>query len=132
MVRVTLKGCVTAHDLLALAAESQNYEINVKVVPHRITDMTQIEEMAIHYPDISVLAANRGKIQFPNAFKSAIIACNSHHLGYATMFQTLNTNPQIIIQIFSDEASAIQWIASPVDLTFAKLARQARSSESRV
>jgi hypothetical protein len=92
--------------------------------------MTQIEEMAIHYPDISVLAANRRKIQFPNSFKSAIITRNSHHLGYARMFQTLNTNPQIIIQIFSDEAPAVQWIASQVDLPVAKLACQIFGIES--
>jgi hypothetical protein len=113
VIRIALMGRVTAQDLVNLAAESKHYEQNVDVIPHRITDMTGIEELAIHYPDISVLAATRGQLHFPNSFKSAIIARDMHHLGYARMFQTLNENPQIVIQIFPDEASASEWIACP-------------------
>ncbi len=113
VVRVALTGCITASDLTALAGESKNYEHNVAVVPHRITDMTGIEELAIHYPDISALAAMRGQVRFPNAFKSAIIARNVNHVGYARMFQTLNDNPQIVVRIFPDEASANEWIGCP-------------------
>ncbi len=112
-MRIALMGRIIAQDLVNLAAESKNYEHNVDVIPHRITDMTGIEELAIHYPDISVLAATRGQLRFPNSFKSAIIARDMHHLGYARMFQTLNENPQIVVQIFPDEASASEWIACP-------------------
>ena len=113
VVRVALKGRITASDLVALAAESKNYEHDVEVIPHRITDMTGVEELAIHYPDISALAAKRSPLRFPNAFKSAIIARDTHHVGYARMFQTLNHNPQIEVRIFPDEASASEWIACP-------------------
>jgi hypothetical protein len=113
VIRVALTGRITAQDLVNLAAESKNYEHNVAVIPHRITDMRGIEELKIHYPDISTLAATRGKLRFPNSFKSAIIAHDIHHLGYARMFQTLNDNPQIVVKIFPDEISASEWIACP-------------------
>ena len=113
VIRVTLTGRITARDLVDLTAESKNYEHNVEVVPDRITDMTGIEELSIHYPDVSALAATRGQLRFPNTIKSAIIARDVHHLGYARMFQTLNVNPQIVVEIFPDEASACKWIASP-------------------
>lgn len=117
VVRIALTGRITAQDLVNLAGESKNYEHNVDVIPHRITDMAGIEELAVHYPDISALAATRGQCHFPNAFKSAIIARDIHHLGYARMFQTLNGNPQIIVRIFPDEVSAAEWIACPDDFT---------------
>jgi hypothetical protein len=112
VIRTVLTGRITPRDLADLAAESKNYEYDVAVIPHRITDMTKVEELAIHYPDISALAATRGQLLFPNSFKSAIIACSIIHLGYARMFQTLNRNPQILVRIFPDEASALEWIAS--------------------
>ena len=115
VVHCALTGRITGLDLAALQGESKNYEQNVDVVPHRITDMTGIEELAIHFPDISALAAKREPLRFPNSFKSAIIARDMLHLGYARMFQTLNQNPQIVVQIFPDEASAIKWIACPDD-----------------
>jgi hypothetical protein len=68
-------------------------------------------ELAIGYPEISALAAKRRQLRFPNPLKSAIIARNPQHLGYARMFQILNDNPQITIRIFSDETSASRWIA---------------------
>jgi hypothetical protein len=115
VIRVVLTGRITARDLVELTGESKNYEQNVDVIPHRITDMTGVEELAIHFPDISALAARRGPLRFPNSVKSAIIARDILHLGYARMFQTLNENPQIVVRIFPDEASAIEWITCPDD-----------------
>jgi hypothetical protein len=60
VIRVALTGRITAQDFVNLAAESKNYEHNVDVIPHRITDMRGIKELIIHYPDISALAATRG------------------------------------------------------------------------
>jgi len=111
VLRLALSGRITGHDLLSVLAEAKNYETNVDVIPHRITDMSGIVELAVHYADVSVLAEKRRELRFPNSFKSAIIANNPQHLGYARMFQTLNDNPQITIRIFPDESAASQWIA---------------------
>ena len=112
---IALSGRITGLDLDGLGAEMKNYEQNVDVIPHRITDMTGIVELAVNYPEVSTLAEKRRELHFPNRFKSAIVAANRQHVGYARMFQTLNDNPQIAIRIFPDEASASEWIASPGD-----------------
>jgi len=78
---------------VALAAESKNYEAGMAVIPHRIADMTGIEELAIHYPDVSALAATRARLRFPNSYKSAIIARDVLHVGYARMFLTIRKSP---------------------------------------
>lgn len=111
VLRFTLSGRVTGSDLMSALFEVKKYEENVPVVPHRITDLDGAE-MAIHYVDISSMAAHRRQLRFPNPFKSAIIARNPQQLGYARMFQTLNDNPQITIRIFPDELSASDWVAS--------------------
>ncbi len=112
VLRITLTGRVTSLDFDGIVTEAKNYEQNVDVVPHRITDMTGIVELGVNYPEISALAEKRRELHFPNPFKSAIIAVSKQHVGYARMFQTLNDNPQIAIRIFPDEASASEWIAS--------------------
>lgn len=111
VIRIALTGNVTSQDLVALAEETKVYEHKTAVIPHRITDLTGIEEIAIHYPDISMFAAKRMQLRFPNSFKSAIIVRDGLPLAYARMFQTLNENPQITIRIFVDESSANEWIA---------------------
>jgi hypothetical protein len=117
VVRCVMTGRITPEDLVALMGESKNYEENVEVVPHRITDLTGVEELALHYPDISALAEKRGQRRFPNAFKSAIIARDALHLGYARMYQNLNKNPQMVIRIFPEVAPALEWIASTSPLS---------------
>jgi hypothetical protein len=114
VIRIALTGRVTPMDIASLVAETKKFETNVAVVPHRITDMTDVEELAIHYKNVSAVAEARTKLRFPNPFKSAFIAVNQHQLGYARMFQSLNGNPQITIQIFPDEASAVKWIGVAV------------------
>ena len=113
VLRLMLSDRLTGRDFEDMVVEARNYEQDVEVVPHRITDMTRITEMAIHYPDISAFAEKRRQLRFLNRFKSAIIATNEQHVGYARMFQTLNDNPQIAIRIFPYEASASRWVASP-------------------
>ena len=109
VVHVRLTGRLTGLDLQKLCAEAVNYE-RQPVIPHRITDMRAVTEVAVHYPEIAAMAEKRRGIPFPHRFKSAIIADNPHHLVYARMFQTLNDNPHIAIRIFPDEPSASRWI----------------------
>jgi hypothetical protein len=84
VLRFTLSGRVTGSDFMSAATEVTVYEKDVSVVPHRITDLDGAE-LAIGYPEISALAAKRRQLRFPNPLKSAIIARNPQHLGYARM-----------------------------------------------
>ncbi len=110
VLQIALTGRLTANDLEGMALEAKKYESDA-VVPHRITDMTGITEMDVYYPAVMMLAEQRRQLRFPNSFKSAIIASQPQHIGYARMFQTLNNNPQITIRIFPDATSASEWIA---------------------
>jgi len=80
--------------------------------PNRITDVTGITELTVRYPDVEAVATMRKNLKFPNAYKSAIVAKEKLHLGYARMFQMLSANPQIDVQIFPDLESANKWIGA--------------------
>jgi hypothetical protein len=109
-VLLTLTGELTEQDLRGFAAAADEIEGARDPVPHRITDMTGVTDFKIAYPDVQALAKHRRMRIFPNAFKSAIVVAGPTQFGMARMFQTLNDNPQIKIEIFNDHASALAWI----------------------
>lgn len=110
LIRVTLSGTLTDEDLAAIAVRADEIERDRDPVPHRIINMTGVTEMKVGYPDVKALANHRRAIPFPNDFKSAIVVDTPVQRGMARMFQTLNDNPRITIQIFDDEATALAWL----------------------
>ena len=117
VVQIALIGRVTGRDLQRLMSEAVHYE-SAPVVPHRVTDMSEITHLDVGFPDIMTIAEQRRTLKFPNSFKSAIIASRDLHMGYARMFQTLNDNPQIAIKIFAERKAADEWVSSQEDFVF--------------
>ena len=110
LIRLTLSGELTGQDLADIASAADDIERDRDPVPHRLTDMTGVTEFQVGYPDVKHLAEHRRVIAFPNDFKSAIVVRTPVQRGMARMFQTLNDNPRITIQIFDDEAAALAWL----------------------
>ena len=110
LIRVTFSGVLTGRDLAEVATIADDIERGRDPVPDRLADMTTVTEMQVAYPDVKVLAEHRRKLAFPNAFRTAIVVRTPVQMGMARMFQTLNDNPQITIQIFEDETAALDWL----------------------
>jgi hypothetical protein len=108
--RVKLTGRVGLGDFEELATAVEQWEQQSPVMPDRIVDLTGVTELNLDYASMLKLATRRRKLQFPNPFKSAIIARELHHVGFARMFQILQDHPQVNIQIFPDEPLARQWL----------------------
>jgi len=113
LLKIAFSGTLTNQDLSRGGAEMAAIEAACDVVPHRITDVRPVERLEIDFRSILSFAEDRKRRQFPNAFKSAIIASDIVHFGFARMFQTLNDNAQITIAIFGDDASALDWLQAP-------------------
>jgi hypothetical protein len=113
ILRLTLFGTLTNDDLADFADEAEKLERELAVVPHRLTDLRPITRVEITFDGVLALANRRLSLTFPNAFKSAIVATNTVHFGFARMFETLNDHPQISIAIFPDSAPALEWLAIP-------------------
>jgi hypothetical protein len=107
----SFSGIVTAGDVLGLAAAAWGIEKSRELIPHRITDLSGVENMDVDFTVILRAAENRKNKTFANPFKSAFVAPRDHQLGFVRMFQTLNDHPQIEIRIFRDRPSAEAWLA---------------------
>jgi len=110
ILHITLMGTLTNEDLTALARDAMELERSLAVVPHRLTDTRPATRLEITFEGVLDLANKRMQIKFPNSFKSAIVASDVVHYGFARMFQTLNDHPQISIAIFPDTPTALQWL----------------------
>jgi stage II sporulation SpoAA-like protein len=110
LIRVTFAGVLTGKDLADVASAADEIERGRDPVPNRLGDLTTVTEMQVAYPDVKVFAEQRRKLVFPNTFRTAIVVRTPVQMGIARMFQTLNDNPQITIQIFEDETAALDWL----------------------
>lgn len=110
ILRVSFLGVVTNHDLGRLLDEITRLEATCRVMPDRLVDMRQIDRLEIDFTGVLSLAQARRQRTFPNSFKTAIIATETVHFGFARMFQTLNDHAQIAVSIFDDDADALAWL----------------------
>jgi hypothetical protein len=116
-IEIRIFGTFTNEDLAQMALEARRIEAAEPVIRHRITDTREITELACDFRGVAAFARDRRDSVFPNAFKSAIIAPDIAHFGFARMFQTLNDHPMISIAIFPDGEEALEWLAAEgVDL----------------
>jgi hypothetical protein len=111
ILRVTFTGTLSNQDLLEAGKETARLESAYSVIPHRICDLRPVTRVEINFQGVLALATERLKLTFPNSFKSAIIASDVVHYGFARMFETLNDHPQITIAIFPDEPEAMRWLS---------------------
>ena len=112
MLRLSFLGAVTNHDLVRLLDEITRLEAACSVIPDRLVDMRQVDRLEIDVTGVLGLADARRRRTFPNSFKTAIIATEPVHFGFARMFQTLNDHAQIAVSIFADDADALRWLTS--------------------
>jgi hypothetical protein len=111
-VHVKFTGVLTREDLVEVGVVADRIERGRERIPHRLADLRAVNEVQIRYEDVRELADARRVLQFPNAFKSAILVANPVQSGMARMFRTLNDNPQIHLEVFEDEAAALAWLRS--------------------
>jgi hypothetical protein len=108
---VRLFGVLSHADLLAAAREVQRLEDEWPAPKNRICDMTSLQEIDVGFQSVLEVAEARIQRQLAAPVKSAFIARSTLHFGFARMFQTLNTNPQIEVRIFATMDEALQWFA---------------------
>jgi hypothetical protein len=111
-IRIRFFGKVTRSELLAALDEMEVLEASAATMPHRLTDLTDVELSEVKAVDIHAAAEKRSRRRFANRFRSAVVAPQPVQFGYARMFQVLNQHPDISIQIFADIATATAWLAS--------------------
>ena len=110
ILRVVFSGVLTNRDLSRALEELAQIEAELDVVPDRITDIRPVDRLEIDFAGALALAEARRRRVYKNAFKTAFIAADAVHIGAARMFQTVSSHPQISVEIFTDEESALHWL----------------------
>jgi hypothetical protein len=109
IICVEFSGSLSCADLVNGIEQVEAIEERLDVIPSRVTSVS-VTEIQIEFDDLLALTSLRRAMRFPNRFKSALVVGNEAQTGFARMFQTLNTNPQIDIRMFHDRESALAWI----------------------
>ena len=112
IVCLTFRGHVTAEDIREMVNVLTKIETEARVSPDRMADLSLIEGISLNFSAITNYAAARRNAPLKNKVKAAIVAPHPLQYGFARMFQTLNVNPDISMEIFIDQASGLAWIAA--------------------
>lgn len=113
-LRLTMSGTLSQEDLRRVAIVAAEVEDASTVIPNRLVDFTEVESLAFGFPDVLLLAAERRNRDYANDFKCALVVASDVQMGYARMYQTLNDNPRIRLQIFTDRTAAEAWLKTPL------------------
>lgn len=112
IVYLTFRGYVTAEDIRDMVDLLAKIETEARVSPDRMADLTAIEGMSLNFSAIIDYSVMRRKAPLKNKVKAAIVAPHPLQYGFARMFQTLNDNPDINMEIFTNKNSGLAWISA--------------------
>ncbi len=112
IVCLTFRGHVTAEDIREMVNLLTKIETEARVSPDRMADLSLIEGISLNFSAITNYAAARRTAPLKNKVKAAIVAPHPLQYGFARMFQTLNVNPDISMEIFTDKDSGLTWISA--------------------
>jgi len=110
--RLVFFGDVTPHDLRTLVDAVAGIEASLPIAPNRLIDLSQVSGDQLTYADMLAFAEERRAQRLANPIKSAIVAPKPVNVGFARMFQILNDNPQIEIQVFASLEAAEAWLTA--------------------
>jgi hypothetical protein len=109
-IATQMTGVVTLEELLAHAGELEAIESSLPVAPHRIANLTAGTVGDFSYVEMDAYVAKRRVVRLKNRVKSAIVVGDAVQFGFSRMFQTLNNNPDIRVEIFQSEEPALAWL----------------------
>jgi hypothetical protein len=109
---VTFPETLSDNDMRLINKEIEIIEEEYSVVPNFVVSLNNVKTFIGEYFSVQELARQRAEKTYPNNILEAILVTNDFQMGFARMYQTVNSNPQLTIKIFKDEAKAIDWIKS--------------------
>ena len=103
-------GALTAEDFWRLDQLAREADSRLEANPDRILDISDADWGLVESELVRNMAAIREKEPMKNHVKAAIVAPKPEQYGIARMFQALNQNPAVEVQIFTDAPGAYEWL----------------------
>lgn len=112
LLRVRARGAITVDELRTIVTEMEQRFLSAKKWPNNLLDLTGIDLSGIGFIDMMSLAKGRQSVKPPHPIRTAIVSDSRTVTGFARMFQSMNSNPDITVQIFESVADAEAWLAN--------------------
>jgi hypothetical protein len=110
LLRIRYSGRLTRDDVHASLDEVEALLRSSERWPDSLVDLRGIDIGALGFSDVMGLSKRRASVTPPNPIRLAIVSDQPSIVGFARMFQSLNKNPDITIQIFPDSTEAETWL----------------------
>jgi len=111
-ITTRFSGLISADDLRRSVEEIEAIEATAAVTPFRLTDLSASDMVHLSFQSIGELAARRRSAVLKNPVRSAIVAPSLVQYGFSRMFQILNDNPRIDVEVFREMDAAVAWLGS--------------------
>jgi hypothetical protein len=111
VLRVTLKGALTSEELHNFITEMEELLQKRKKWPDNLLDLRTVELKKLGFTDMMSFAKRRESVVPPHAIRTALVAESPVITGFARMFQSMNNNPKITVEVFPTLAAADAWLA---------------------
>jgi hypothetical protein len=111
VLRVTIHGAAPVAELHDLLTAIETFIKARSHWPDSLVDLRGIDLAKLGLTDLLGLAKRREALTPPNAFRTAMIADSPTVLGFARMFQSVNHNPAITLELFQTLEAAEAWLA---------------------
>jgi hypothetical protein len=110
-VHVRWFGVVIAEDLRELGRELPRIGMQLRRAPNVLHTFEEVEATKLNFHTVHNYSAEVGKISIPNSCRVATVASSPISFGIARMFQAMNGNPNIEMELFESLAEAQDWLA---------------------
>lgn len=110
LVTIELQGGLSMAELLQAVQDLQALEASLDPTPDRLILVDAITTFEFNFDRMETLGEMRRKAVIRNPVRSAIVAGNDLQYGMARMFQSLNSHPNITVEVFRQESQARLWL----------------------
>jgi hypothetical protein len=110
LVTIELQGGLSMAELLQAVQDLQALEASLDPTPDRLILVDAITTFEFNFDRMETLGEMRRKVVIRNPVRSAIVAGNDLQYGMARMFQSLNSHPNITVEVFRQESQARLWL----------------------
>lgn len=109
-VHVDWHGEMTNRDLIDLAIEMPRIGQMLGKVPNVLHTYEQVEQMHLDFGALHAHASGLSRLKLPNRSRTAMVCCSPVSFGMGRMMQSLNSNPDLEMEVFDSVEAARRWI----------------------
>jgi hypothetical protein len=114
-VHVAWYGSLVNEDLAMLGAEMPKIGQLLGKVPNVLHTFDEVSGIGLQFEAMHMHSRHLARIKLPNRSRTASVCNNPLSFGMARMMQSLNHNPDLVMEVFSTMDEALAWLRTPTE-----------------